>query len=382
DTGPDTPGRLLLIIDHLVVDAVSLRILLPDLAEAYAALAAGRETALEPVPTSFRHWARALAAEAASEERLAELPEWIQFLQGPDPLITSRPVDSGRDIGATMRQLSVQVPTEITSELLTSVPAAFHAGIDDVLLTGLTAAIAEWRRKRGQDPAGVLVDLEGHGRIPLGDGDDLSRTVGWFTNSHPVRLDAGAVDLTDLRAGGPAAGRAVKRIKEQLRAVPGDGLGYGLLRHLNPETAPTLAALPTAQIGFNYLGRFASKPTGRAGTQSDRQKDWQQAGEGGRGGETNAQIPVMHGLEVMGVVHDLTDGPRLSLIVAWAADLLEESAVQALADGWAAMLTGLAAHTAGSGSGGYTPSDFPLVEISQGELDEFEVAAKQIEEGA
>jgi len=47
-------------------------------------------------------------------------------------------------------------------------------------------------------------------------------------------------------------------VREQLRAAPDNGLGYGLLRYLNPETAPALAALPRPEILFNYLGRFAT----------------------------------------------------------------------------------------------------------------------------
>ncbi|WP_240930238.1 non-ribosomal peptide synthetase, partial [Streptomyces coryli] len=235
DGGPEAPGQLLIVIDHLVVDGVSWRVLLPDLAEAYTALAAGSDVTLEPVPTSFRHWARELSAQAASEERLAELPQWTAALQAPDPLLTTQPVDPARDVESTMRQLSVEVSAEVTTALLTTVPAAFHAGIDDILLTGLTAAIAE---RTGRHSAGCLVDVEGHGRIPRNDHDDLSRTVGWFTSAHPVRLDVGAGEAGEIRAGGAAAGRAVKRVKEQLRAVPGDGLGYGMLRHLNPDTAP------------------------------------------------------------------------------------------------------------------------------------------------
>ncbi|MQS37965.1 hypothetical protein FFZ77_20735 [Streptomyces katsurahamanus] len=219
--------------------------------------------------------------------------------------------------------------------------------------------------------------------------------MGWFTSSHPVRLRLGTTDFTGLRRGGNAAGRAVKRIKEQLRAVPGDGLGYGMLRYLNPDTAPQLAALPTAQIGFNYLGRFAaSKPADEAGPETagaqgpskeaggppaDRLKDWQSAGEGGA--DTDTQVPVMHALEIMAVVHDLPEGPQLSLSVFWPQELLTEPSVQILIDSWVAMLTGLVAHTSGSGGGGHTPSDFPLVEVSQDELDEFEAAAKYIEEG-
>ncbi|MFC6020169.1 condensation domain-containing protein, partial [Plantactinospora solaniradicis] len=301
---------------------------------------------------------------------------WIRILDTPDPLLTTRPIDPTQDVGATTRRLSVTVPIDVTTALLTTVPTAFHAGIDDVLLTGLATAVTEWRRRQGQDGGGgLLVVLEGHGRIPLAEGVELSRTVGWFTNSYPVRLDPGAVNFTEVRAGGPAAGRAIKRIKELLRAVPGDGLGYGLLRYLNPDTAPQLANLPTPQIGFNYLGRFASGGAGEAD-----QRMWQTVAQGL--GDTDAQLPVMHPLEVTGAVHDLAEGPQLMLVMSWPADLFAESDVQALLDGWAAMLTGLATHTADSGGGGYTPSDFPLMELSQDELDEFEAAAKQIEEGA
>ena len=89
----------------------------------------------------------------------------------------------------------------------------------------------------------VLIDLEGHGREEIFADVDLSRTVGWFTSLFPVRLDAGALDLAGGLGGRPALGRALKSIKEQLRAVPDNGLGYGLLRYLNAQTALQLAGL-------------------------------------------------------------------------------------------------------------------------------------------
>jgi non-ribosomal peptide synthase protein (TIGR01720 family) len=372
DAGPETPGRLQLIGNHLVVDGVSWRLLVPDLAEAYTSLAAGREVALQPVPTSYRHWARALAAEATSPGRRAELADWVRSADDAAPLFESGAGAPG--------QASVTLPAEVTTALLTTVPAAFHAGVEDILLTGFAAAIAAWRRRRGQDAAGVLVDLEGHGRVPLGEGTELSRTVGWFTNAYPVRLDVGAADLADVRAGGEAADRAVKRIKEQLRAVPGDGLGYGLLRYLNPETAPQLAGLSRAQIGFNYLGRFGAQADGPARDKPDRMHDWQTAPEGGGGGSSD--LPAQHPLEVMGLVRDLPGAPELSLTIAWSRDSVAEPAVRELLDSWSAMLTGLARHTSNAGGGGHTPSDFPLVEIDQSELDEFEATAQQLEEEA
>ncbi|WP_079143856.1 non-ribosomal peptide synthetase, partial [Streptomyces luteocolor] len=360
DLGPGTAGRLLFVVDHLVVDAVSWRILLPDLEQACAALAAARKPELEPVPTSFRHWARALADQANSAERTAELAQWTELLQGPDPQLTAEPADPARDVAATVRRFSTTLPAGVTSALLTRLPAAYHAGVDDVLLTGLAAAVARWRN--GADPeGGFLVDVEGHGRVELSEGMDLSRTVGWFTGTHPVRLDVGTPDFEDFLDGGPDAGDAVKRVKEQLRAVPGDGLGHGLLRHLNDETAPQLAALPSARIGFTYLGRVPGAPA-----DDDRAAS---------AGQPDAGLPVAHPLEVVGAVHEGAGGARLTLSLACPEHLLDETAARSLVEGWAEMLTGLAAHADDGAAGGFTPSDFPLVALTQQQVEKLENAA-------
>ena len=139
-----------------------------------------------------------------------------------------------RDLSGGAGHLTLTLPAAVTGALLTRVPAAFHGGINDVLLTALCLAIARWcgRRGRGGGSA-VLLDLEGHGREEIFADVELSRTVGWFTSLLPVRLDPGLLDLDEALAGGPALGRALKLIKEQLRALPDHGLGYGLLRYLN-----------------------------------------------------------------------------------------------------------------------------------------------------
>jgi hypothetical protein len=118
DAGPQVPGRVLLLIAHLVVDTVSLRILVPDLAEAYTGLAAGQEPVLQSVPTSFRHWARAMDAQARGEQRLAELSQWTALIDGPDPLLSERPLDPEIDLARTRREVSVQLPVALWSAVL------------------------------------------------------------------------------------------------------------------------------------------------------------------------------------------------------------------------------------------------------------------------
>ena len=160
-----------------------------------------------------------------------------------------------------------------------------RASINEVLLTALLLGFRRWaghssgQSRRG--PSGLLLDLEGHGREEIFEGIDLSRTVGWFTTIFPVQLDCPELDLDDALAGGPALVRCLKAVKGRLRKIPQNGLGFGLLRYLNPETAVVLAALRQPHIGFNYLGRFASAEAA----------DWTPSVVLGAGGDPDAPLP-------------------------------------------------------------------------------------------
>ena len=365
DAGPGRPGRLVLVLHHLVVDGVSWRILIPDLAVAGRAVSTGSAPVLEPVATSFRSWSELLAEDAAGE-RTAELVLWTEIARQPDPLLGERRVDPGRDVRATAGRLDVTLPVALTDLLLTRVPAAFHAGVNDVLLTALALAVADWR---GGEP-GLLIGLEGHGREQFRAGVDLSRTVGWFTSVFPVFLDPGAASWSDVVAGGAAGGRALKRVKEQLRALPDHGLGFGMLRYLNPETESALAGYPVPQVGFNYLGRF---PTEHA-------RDWAITGGGALGEDGDPEMPLPYVLDVNAVTGDGPDGPRLTATWTWAGEVLAEPDVRAIADRWSAALTGLARHADGRAAGGHTPSDLPLVSLSQDDIDDLEVAYPQLDD--
>ncbi|MFH8350571.1 condensation domain-containing protein, partial [Streptomyces sp. NPDC018045] len=308
DRGSGRPGRLAIVVHHLVFDAVSWRILLPDLAAAWA----DPDGHLAPVAASFRTYARQVAA-------------------GPQ-----RAAGPVRGTEGQMRQRTFTVPARTASAVLTTVPAAFHATTGDVLLAALTAALTEDR------PGPVDLDIEGHGR----DGDlDLSRTVGWFTTLRPVRLDAGVTDFDEVRAGGPAADRLLKRVKEQAAQPYGDGL-------------------PTPTAGFNYLGRFSVTGPGTG--------DWQPAGPRSMGADADPELPALHALEFGGLVRDGDGGPELVLLVSWLEGALTEDAAVRLADRWTGLLAGLAALSEAPDAGGLTPSDLPLVDLTLGQLEALE----------
>ncbi|MFD8706744.1 amino acid adenylation domain-containing protein, partial [Kitasatospora sp. NPDC059648] len=362
DAGPELPSQLLLVIHHLVVDGVTWRIVEEDLLAALAAVREGRQPALPPVPTSFRRWAQRLTAEARTDRRAAELPFWQATLATPDPLLGERPLDPDRDTYATEGTLRLVLPAGTTQALLTRVTAAYHAQVNDVLLTALALALGHWRgggATTGPDGA-VLLSLEGHGREEVVDGVDLHRTAGWFTSVYPVRLAPGAPAWSEVTAAGPELGRALGRVKEQLRAVPDNGIGYGLLRHLNPATAEVLAGYAEPQVEFNYLGRF--QPEGV--TAEDVLAGAEAMTEGAAPGLALGRVL---GLDATTV--DTPQGPLLVAQWSWAGGLLTEERVRALAEAWFTALGALAEHAERPGAGGHTPSDFPLVDLGQEELD-------------
>ncbi|MFR9768817.1 amino acid adenylation domain-containing protein [Nocardia sp. SC052] len=342
----DAAPLLWLVLHHLVTDGVSWRILLPDLATA----ALGAE--LAPVGTSFRRWAHGQREHAAS--RTGELPLWQRVLATPDPALGSAPMDPAVDVVGSMAHLATVVPPDIAQSVLTTAPDRFHCGADDVLLAALALAVARWRER-----SSTLFTLEGHGRAEtVLPGADVARTVGWFTSVYPVAVDLTGIDVADAFAGGAAAGAAIKATKEQLRALPDKGIGFGMLRYLVPSTAAALADAPTPQISFNYLGRASTGgdaepwlPRRFAATQDDR-------------------APLAAAVDINAV---LTDA-GLEVTWAYAGRLFEEADLGELAALWEQALGALARHVASASAGGRTPSDFDLVTVTQAQIDDWERA--------
>ncbi|WP_241386850.1 non-ribosomal peptide synthase/polyketide synthase [Rhodococcus sp. CH91] len=362
-------GRLLLVIHHLAVDGVSWRILVPDLAAAWAAATAGAATSalLPPADgTSVRRWAHALHDAAHDPARRTELDFWRRILDGQDPPLGHRPFDPARDTTATVTTATTELPPAVTDALLTAVPTAFHGAVDHGLLTALALAVTAWRRDRGQDHRSVLLNLEGHGRdSTAAAGADLSGTVGWFTTIHPLRLDLTGIDLDDALAAGPAAGRAVKTVKEHLAAVPDHGTGYGLLRYLDDDTAALLADRPGPQISFNYLGR----PT--AGV-TDPDTPWLPIDGFPHGGAHHPEMPAAAVLDINAVTVDTPTGPVLRVHWSYPAGLLDPADLAALTTRFGTAATALTRHTRSPHAGGLTPSDLPLVRLDQDGIERLE----------
>ncbi|WP_089104740.1 non-ribosomal peptide synthetase [Streptomyces hyaluromycini] len=355
DAGPDRAGLLVLVIHHLVVDGVSWRILLPDLAVAWQAVKASRTPELPAVGTSFRGWSRLLSEQAAAPTRRREAERWREMLAQPEPVFGVRPLDPAHDKVATCDSIALELPPERTAPLLSTVPQSLQIGVGDLLLAGLALTVARWRGE-----SSVLVDVEGHGREDVLAGVDLSRTVGWFTSIRPVRFELDSVNIAAALAGGPALGRAADLVAESMRAFPDNGIGHGMLRYLDSRTAAELADVARPQICFNYLGRFAAPDTG----------DWTLADEGeALTRAPDPELAVGHALEIDVVVRDTRDGPRLRAVWSWPVDLFPREEVQQAAELWLEALTAFSDHAT---SEGVAHEGVTLGFLSQDELDAFE----------
>jgi non-ribosomal peptide synthase protein (TIGR01720 family) len=299
--------------------------------------------------TSFKQWSQQLL-EYARSKALLELDYW---LAKKSKSVSRLPVDfpGGSNTVGSARILSVSLSVAETKALLQKVPAAYRTQINDVLLTALVQAFAQWTGEQS-----LLVNLEGHGREEIFDNVDLSRTVGWFTSVFPVLL-----------LGDSDPGEALKAIKEQLRSIPNRGIDYGILRYLSndPFIVESLRSLPQAEVCFNYLGQFDQ-------TLSSPLFKWSSEP---RGIERSLRDNRSELLEINGFVV----GGQLQLDWTYSQSVHHESTIEALAQGFIEALRSLIAHCQSPEAGGYTPSDFPLAKLDQQTLDELLVQS-QIED--
>ncbi|MFJ4709287.1 amino acid adenylation domain-containing protein, partial [Streptomyces anulatus] len=343
--------QLVLVAHHLVIDGVSWRILMDDLATAWRQHSAGAPVDLPPVSTSFRRWTQLLGRASFDADR----EHYTTPLPAADAPIGRRALTAA-DTVARERTRAVSVGPGTTAALLGEIPAKFHAGVNDVLLTALAVALARWRRERGQDQTFAHIELEGHGREgrfvtpTAGFEPELSRTVGWFTTLFPVVVDPGAAPDPTAPA---YLAAALKAVKEDLARVPSNGVSYGALRHLTDD----IPAGPAPQVLFNYLGRFEAGTSG----------DWQLSSTTGQLGERrDPSMRLPRALEFNAIAEPDANGAyELVTTISWPQDLFTEEDITALGDHFRSSLTSLAVLEAG----GHTPSDFPLVALSQADVD-------------
>ncbi len=345
---PEAGGsRLLLVAHHLIMDAVSWQIILSDIQTAYRQLAAGDSIELPPVPTSFRQWAQELSAFAGSPKARSEHSYWTAGMDHP---VQPIPLDSQRHkepiLVASTRKVVVDLSVQDTDDLLRMAPAALGVELSDMLLTALVQTLSAWSAAQQ-----VWIRMEAHGREPVVAEIDLSRTVGWFTTLFPVcfRLPDSDQPIDQLKA-----------VKETLRKVPNRGIGFGVLRYLDPDPAvrADLAALPRPPVSFLYLGQLDRMTAGTEIFDLVQEELGPAVHPGGR---------RRHLLEVIAWV----SGGRLHTEWQYSSALHREGTIRELAEGCQTSLRSLLSLARSAGEKAFTPADFPAARLDQQQLDRF-----------
>ncbi|MDP9679488.1 amino acid adenylation domain-containing protein/non-ribosomal peptide synthase protein (TIGR01720 family), partial [Paenibacillus jamilae] len=244
--------HVLIVIHHLVVDGVSWRILLEDLASGYEQAVAGQTGTAIRLPhktDSFKVWAKQLSAYANSATMEQELAYWQHIEQAEASLAKPLPKDFANDNArlGDSEVVTVRWTKQETEQLLKQAHRAYNTEMNDLLLAALGKAVYDWSGSER-----ILVNLEGHGREAIVPDVDITRTVGWFTSQFPVVLEG------SLGEGGHTA-HLIKRTKEGLRHIPQKGIGYGILRYLTDRNVLKKAGVQLQaqpEISFNYLGQF------------------------------------------------------------------------------------------------------------------------------
>jgi amino acid adenylation domain-containing protein/non-ribosomal peptide synthase protein (TIGR01720 family) len=342
ERGPKQPGWLLIVVHHLVVDAVSWPILIEDLWKAYRLLQQGEQVRLPRKTTSFKYWADQLVAHAQSGALDSEREYWSRLSAIEIPSI---PLDFPQGINTrdSSSTVAVSLSAEETQTLLADVSQAKQIQMNDFLLAGLTLAFQRWT---GQPK--LLLALEGHGREDIIAGMDLTRTVGWFTTLFPVLLDLPETS---------APNESLQSVKDQLGAIPNRGIGYGMLRYLGSEPVQQqLRRIPTPEVGFNYLGqrnKNARAETAKTSTLPSA-GSWQ--------GETGLRTRVL-------VVTATINRGQLEIRLGFSGNLHRQETIAKLADDYLKAIRSLLSQEHAPKAGSLRPEDFPEAQLSQSDLD-------------
>ena len=364
DRGQHSNPILLWVIHHFAVDGVSWRILIQDLnvltriQQKSAAAYALRATAdILPAPSMpIRQWATLLEQAGQSGHRRQEESLWLEQLADARPLPRDHVCSRADNNFAHARTRVDQLDSQQTRDLLQA-PAAYQGQVNDVLLTALGVAVCQWSMERFQTDIGhPLIALEGHGRELDA---DLTQTVGWFTTLFPLRLPV----AHRVRADQVSWGEALKAVKEQLRALPDKGLGYGVLRYLDAGSALNVARnaepLQDPELTFNYLGRFEKT--------IDAADSWKPYREGL---SASGESPLRLRTSLLDINALIDEQGILKFAVTYCSLAYNEASINYLLNSFKATLIALTQHCLHAPLvNRYSPSDFSLVQKSLRKAD-------------
>ncbi|MEM9916806.1 MAG: amino acid adenylation domain-containing protein [Bacteroidota bacterium] len=332
--------RLVLIFHHLVMDGVSWRVLLEDINTLYEQARTNVELKLPLKTDSFKSWCEGLIEYANNTAFEDEIDYWGEMVSAKVPPLL--------ELSDTIPTPQVKEATAVLSEestklLTTAVHQAYSTEINEVLLTALLLA---FRRTFGVSALWIM--LEGHGREEILVEKEFSRTVGWFTSMYPLLLQQSKEEasLADL----------LIQIKEDLRRMPNNGIGYGIARYLRPDLWEGDADFHP-EVVFNYLGQFdeATEDEGPLKVTDEF-----------AGRTTDPRDQPEFNIQVSGLISD----GQLHTNIEFNSSLYDEQRMQQLCDAYHKGLKEIIEHCTGIQDTIPTPSDFTYNKLEVEDLED------------
>jgi len=332
---------LLLSIHQLISDEVSFKIILEDFDYAYNISLKGEEIVLPPKTDSFIGWSKRLSEYAQSKANLKELEFWKQIENREMPVL-KKDFESSENIIADEVEIHSELSKEQTENLLEKVNSAYNTDINIILLAALGIAVKEWA-----DISETIIDVEGSGREQIIEDFDITRTLGCFTSIYPVVIDAASSDnMPDY----------IKYMKESIRKIPNNGIGYGILKYLTSvDNKKDIEFRHKPEILFNFLG------------QTDIETD---SGifEIKEGIKLSPVADRTRTLYTFVVKSNIVKG-RFKVTINYSSKQYREETVRKLLDSYIKGLKDIIDHCINKDSVEVTPSDLGYNEMSIDELD-------------
>ncbi|MBU7592684.1 non-ribosomal peptide synthetase [Metabacillus halosaccharovorans] len=332
----DQGNRLLITAHHFVVDGISWRILLEDLATILESKKQLLNISLSQKTASFQKWTKQVTEYAASLKTENEC-YWTKSLEHQDPQLIVR-TDGSQQLMKQTATVSQKVSKDVTEKLLLHTNTAYRTEPVDLLLSSLSITMQHMTNNQS-----ILFEMEGHGREEMNNEIDVSRTVGWFTSIYPVLISLPDSELADQ----------IKTVKEQLRQVPNKGFDYLVKRYISKQQLPKTNEQQI--IRFNYLGDFNNSETSDLFTLSEE--------------FTGHDLGQRNNFNVLLDVSVMIIEGQLRLSVTYATSQFSEKWISRFMDDWVNKLTEIVDHCLNKQNIEFTPSDFDTVKLDQEDLD-------------
>lgn len=219
---------LILVVNHLAIDAISWNILLEDLEFLYERVLNAQHPVLQGKTTSFKEWSNHLVNYKNSSEIDYDHLYWSE--KKVDINITNRHylyTNNGRLYQNINGVFNLQARKEESS------------GIIDLIICSLYMSYKKTLNKQN-----LLLDLEGHGREDIHNSINISRTIGWFTTIYPITLEHHTLDTKEI----------LDYVKTERKSIPSNGFTYNLVAKDLFEGESGIGG----DILLNYLGNIST----------------------------------------------------------------------------------------------------------------------------